>query len=111
MSKGSSSPVSNSELVSPNILLKPQEESPVNIARKYLFKIKEENRLTQTSVQRVAQETSDLLRVACRRLKRRIEETLEDAGIKELPALEATFEDFLFLFKDLKTTWMLTRFH
>jgi len=110
MSQGSSSPVSNSESVPPNILLKPQEEPLVDIAGKYLFKIKEENGFTQTSIQRVAQATSELFSAACRRLKRRIDETLEDAGIEELPALETTFEDFIFPFEDLKTTWMLTEF-
>ncbi|KAK2562634.1 hypothetical protein P5673_014324 [Acropora cervicornis] len=71
---------------------------------KYLFKIKEQNRLTQTFTQRFGEAKSDLFGVACRRLKRRVEETLDDAGIEQVPGLEAAFADFLFPFEDLKTT-------
>ena len=39
-----------------------------------------------------------------------MEETVDDAGIKQVPGLEAAFADFLFLFEELKTTWMLTEF-
>lgn len=81
-----------------------EEETLGDIMGKFLFKIKEQNRLTQTSTQRVAQATSDLFSVACRRLKGRVKETLEDAGVKQVPGLEAAFADFLFPFEDLKTT-------
>lgn len=82
----------------------------MDITGKYLFKIKEENRLMQTTIQRVAQGTSDLFSVACRRLKRRVDETIEDADIDEVLRLDATFADFVHPFEDLKTMWMLTEF-
>ena len=74
------------------------------------MKIKEENRLTQATIQRVALATSDLFSVACRRLKRKVEETLRHANIDELPGLEAAFEDFTSPSEQLQTKWMLAEF-
>lgn len=88
-----------------------QHEEPLtDIAGKYLVKIKEENRLTQTTMERVAQATSDLFQVTLRKLKRKVEETLKDANIDELPGLEDTFEEFNNPFEELQTKWMLREF-
>lgn len=81
-----------------------------DIAGKYLLKIKEENRLTQTTIQKVAQATSELFSVACRRLKRKVDEALNDANIEELPGIEDAFEEVIAPFQQLDAKWMLPEF-
>ena len=94
-----------------NLLNQTHSEEPLtNLTGRYLLKIKEENRLTQTTTQRVAQATSDLFSATFRRLKRKIEQTLENADIKEVPGLEAVFDEFIFPYEDLQTKWMTGEF-
>lgn len=86
------------------------EEPLVNITGKYLLKVKEENRLTQTTVQNIAKATSELFLVACRRLKQKIEETLKDENAKRFPEIEAAFEDVTSPFEQLNAKWMFPEF-
>ena len=62
----------------------PLEELLTDLTAKYLFKIKEENRLTQSTIQKIAMCTADLFSVACRRLKRKVDQSLEDANIEDV---------------------------
>ena len=103
----------NSESTSSEICLPNQthsEEPLADIAGKYVLKIKEENRLTQSTMKKVAQATSDLFGVACRRLKRKVEEALNDANIEELPGIDAAFEEVVAPFEQLDAKWMLAEF-
>ena len=94
-----------------NLLNQTHSDEPLtNLTGRYLLKIKEENRLTQTTTQRVAQATSDLFSATFRRLKRKIEQTLENADIKEVPGLEAVFDEYMFPYEDLQTKWMTGEF-
>ncbi|KAL9963157.1 hypothetical protein ACROYT_G032332 [Oculina patagonica] len=77
------------------------KESLTDIAGKYLLKVKEENRLTQTTTQKIAEATSELFSVACRRLKRKVEETLKDANVEQLPGIEDAFEEIAAPFEQL----------
>ncbi|XP_031549051.1 uncharacterized protein LOC116286639 [Actinia tenebrosa] len=77
---------------------------------KYLFKIREENRLPQVSVQKVAQATSELLTVAMKGLKRKVDEILTDHNVGQLHEIDEAFEDCVTPFQHLKTTWMLSQF-
>lgn len=86
------------------------EEPLTDLTAKYLFKIKEENRLTQSTVQKIAMCTADLFSVACRRLKRKVDQSLEDANIEDLPGLDAVFEEFIYPFEDLQTICMTSQF-
>lgn len=86
------------------------EEPLVNITGKYLLKVKEENRLTQTTVQNIAKATSELFLVACNRLKQKIEETLKDENAKRFPEIEAAFEDVTSPFEQLNAKWMFPEF-
>ena len=55
-----------------NLLNQTHSEEPLtNSTGRYLLKIKEENRLTQTATQRVGQATSDLFSATFRRLQRK----------------------------------------
>ena len=94
-----------------NLLNQTHSDEPLtNLTGRYLLKIKEENRLTQTTTQRVAQATSDLFSATFRRLKRKIEQTLENADIKEVPGLEAVFDESMFPYEDLQTKWITGEF-
>lgn len=86
------------------------EEPLAHIAGKYILKIKEENRLTQSTMQKVAQATSDLFSVACRRLKRKVEEALDDANLEKLPGIDDAFEEVITPFEQLNAKWMLAEF-
>ncbi|KAK2555253.1 hypothetical protein P5673_023237, partial [Acropora cervicornis] len=86
------------------------EKPLTDLTAKYLFKIKEENRLTQSTVQKIAMCTADLFSVSCRRLKRNIDQSLEDANIEDVPGLDAVFEEFIYPFEDLQTICMTTQF-
>ena len=86
------------------------EEPLIDLTGKYLLKIKEENRLTQTTIKKVALATSELFSVTCRRLKRKVEQILEDANIEEVPGLDAVFDEFISPFEDFQTAWMMSQF-
>lgn len=86
------------------------QESLTDIAGKYLLKVKEENRLTQTTTQKIAEATSQLFYVACRRLKQKVEETLKDANVERLPGIEDAFEEIAAPFEQLDAKWMLPEF-
>ena len=94
-----------------NLLNQTHSDEPLaNLTGRYLLKIKEENRLTQTTTQRVAHSSSDLFSATFRRLKRKIEQTLENADIKGVPGLEAVFDELMFPYEDLQTKWMTGEF-
>ena len=87
------------------------DEGPlVDIMAKYLLKVKEENRLTQTTVEKIAKATSELFSVACRRLQRKVDETLKDANMEKLPGIDAAFEEVTAPFEQLDSKWMLPEF-
>ena len=93
-----------------NLLNQTHSEEPLtNLTGRYLLKIKE-NRLPPTITQKVAQATPDLFSATFRRLKRKIEQTLENADIKEVPGLGAVFDEFIFPYEDLQTKWMTGEF-
>ena len=54
--------------------------------------------------------TADLFSVACRRLKRKVDQSLEDANIEDVPGLDAVFEEFIYPFEDLQTICMTSQF-
>ena len=86
------------------------EEPLANIAGKYIQKIKEENRLTQSTMQKVSQATSGLFSVACTRLKQKVDEALNKANIEQLPGIDAAFEEVMTPFEQLHAKWMLPEF-
>lgn len=81
-----------------------------DITGKYLLKVKEENRLTQTTIQNIAKATSELFSVACNRLKRKVKETLKDANVETMPGIKAAFEEVISPFEDLDAKWMFPEF-
>lgn len=84
-------------------------EPLVNITGKYLLKVEEENRLTQTTVQNIAKATSEIFRFACSRLKRKIEK-LKNKNAERFPGIEAAFEDVASAFERLNAKWMFPEF-
>lgn len=61
-------------------------------------------------MQKVAQATSDLFSVACTRLKRKVDEALNEANIEQLPGFDALFEEVMTPFQQLHAKWMLPEF-
>ena len=79
---------------------------------KFLFKIKEENKLTQTCVQQIATVTKKLLQGAVGRIKRNAEQCLSNGGVdsSSVPGFDAMFSDELLDYNDV-TVSNLETFH
>lgn len=79
---------------------------------KFLFKIKEENKLTQKSLQKIAIATKQLFQGSIQRIKRKAEDCLAEAGIDsgDIPGFQDSFQDEMDEYNDIMTSNMET-FH
>ena len=75
---------------------------------KFLFKIKEENKLTQKCLQKIASTTKQLFQGSVRRLKRKAEDCLAKAGLdsREIPGFEKSFQDEIDDYNDIMASDM-----
>ena len=79
---------------------------------KYLFKIKEENKLTQTCVQQISTVTKKLFQGAVSRIKRNAEKCLSNGGVDSanIPGFDAVFSDEVLDYNDVMVSNLET-FH
>ena len=79
---------------------------------KFLFKIKEENKLTQKCLQKIAIATKQLFQGSIQRIKRKAEDCLAEAGIHsgDIPGFQDSFQDEMDEYKDIMTSKVET-FH
>ena len=70
---------------------------------KFLFKIKEENKLTQTCVRQIATVTKKLFQGAVSRIKRNAEQCLSNGGVvsANIPGFDAVFSDEVLNYNDV----------
>lgn len=88
------------------------EEIEGDILSKFLFKIKEENKLTQTCVQQIATVTKKLFQGAVSRIKRNAELCLSNGGVDSanIPDFDAVFSDEALNYNDVMVS-NLESFH
>lgn len=79
---------------------------------KFLFKIKEENKLTQTCVQQIATMIKKLFQGAVGRIKRNAEQCLSNGGVDSanIPGFDAVFSDEVLDYNDVMVSNLET-FH
>lgn len=79
---------------------------------KFLFKIKEENKLTQTCVQQIATVIKKLFQGAVGRIKRNAEQCLSNGGVDSanIPGFDAVFSDEVLVYNDVMVSNLET-FH
>lgn len=79
---------------------------------KYLFKVKEENKLTRTCVQQIATVTEKLLQGAVNRIKRNVEQCLSNDGVDstKISGFDAVFSDEVLDYSDVMVSNLET-FH
>lgn len=79
---------------------------------KFLSKIKEENKLTQTCVQQIATVIKKLFRGAVGRIKRNAEQCLSNCGVDSanIPSFDAVFSDEVLVYNDVMVSNLET-FH
>lgn len=79
---------------------------------KFLFKIKEENKLTQTCVQQIATVIKKLFQGAVGRIKRNAEQCLSNCGVDSanIPSFDAVFSDEVLVYNDVMVSNLET-FH
>lgn len=70
---------------------------------KFLFKIKEENKLTKTCVQQIATLSKKLFQGAVSRIKRNVENCLQSDGVEcsNIPGFDAVFSDEALEYSDV----------
>lgn len=88
------------------------EENEGDNLSKFLFKIKEENKLTQTCVQQIATVTKKLFQGAVSRIKRNAEQCLSKGGVDSanIPGFDAVFSDEVLDYNDVMVSNLET-FH
>lgn len=79
---------------------------------KFLSKIKEENKLTQTCVQQIATVIKKLFQGAVGRIKRNAEQCLSNGGVDSanIPSFDAVFSDEVLVYNDVMVSNLET-FH
>lgn len=78
-----------------------------DLAARYLFKIKEGNRLTNKATQSIVAATSQLFNKAFEQLERDIAHSLTDVGmdLEDVPGISDAFDNVINPFGGLKSTW------
>ena len=94
-----------------NLLNQTHSDEPLtNLTGRHLLKSERRKQAHPNHNTKSCTVSSDLFGATFRRLKRKIEQTLENADIKEVPGLEAVFDEFIFPYEDLQTKWMTGEF-
>lgn len=91
-----------------NLLNQTHSDEPLtNLTGRYLLK---NQRRKQAHPNHNTKSCTVFIRFLFSATLRKIEQTLENADIKEVPGLEAVFDEYMFPYEDLQTKWMTGEF-